>query len=211
MNFNEALIRIAAQLALDADQLTAYAAEDTIPGSHDAYQVPMPGRNPYGIPYTSDGKLLYALTRALRPDRVLESGTNYGGSAVHIASALKANGAGTLVTVDVADVTHGHIPADLLPYIELVVADIREWVGRAEATGFSLIHEDASHESDTVYAIYSHLRTLLPNGGVVLSHDTALGVSEYIHSGIVGAGFAVPPEYVYDESPCGFSVMRYVP
>lgn len=208
MNLNDALRAIGAYLDLDGDALIEYAAEDNEPGSHDA-RTPPPGRNPFGIPYTADGKFLYALVRALKPARVLESGTNEGGSAVHIAMALKANGGETLVTVDTRPDSGQHIPNGLLPYVQVIHTDICEYVQRPNARDFGFIHEDASHEVHTVRAVYEALPTLMHDGGVIVSHDTAFGVREAILTGIRNAGYDEPPTWEWDESPCGFSIMKY--
>lgn len=46
------------------------------------------------------GRMLYACVRAMRPETVFEFGTSYGFTAIHIAAALRDNGAGHLYTVD---------------------------------------------------------------------------------------------------------------
>lgn len=213
MNFRDALTQIAHQLDFDPDRLLAYADEDTLEGCLD--YPGMEGRSPYLIPYTYDGKFLYALVRALRPQWVLESGTLHGGSAAHIALALAANEQedewfGQLVTVDInpeADLVG--VPEHLLQFIIQVRGEnIIDWLGQYTGT-FDFIHEDASHEVDTVQAVYAALPKVLAPGGVIVSHDTNSGARQHIIDGIQAAGFSYPPDYVYDESPCGFSVMRY--
>ena len=54
------------------------------------------------LPHTSAGRgrVLYRHIRKNRPDNLLELGTARGGSAVFIAAALEANGAGHLTSVD---------------------------------------------------------------------------------------------------------------
>jgi predicted O-methyltransferase YrrM len=46
------------------------------------------------------GRLLYLLVRSRRPARVVEFGTSFGLSAIHIAAALRDNGFGHLVTTE---------------------------------------------------------------------------------------------------------------
>jgi predicted O-methyltransferase YrrM len=46
------------------------------------------------------GRLLYLLVRGRRPARVVEFGTSFGLSAIHIAGALRDNGFGYLVTTE---------------------------------------------------------------------------------------------------------------
>lgn len=53
------------------------------------------------IPVTPEaGRLLYALVRATRPATVVEFGMSFGISAVHLASAVRDNGAGRVVTTE---------------------------------------------------------------------------------------------------------------
>jgi len=46
------------------------------------------------------GRLVYLLVRAARPGMVAEFGTSMGVSAIHIAAALRDNGAGRLITAE---------------------------------------------------------------------------------------------------------------
>ncbi len=53
------------------------------------------------IPVTPEaGRLLYALVRATRPATVVEFGMSFGISAIHLASALRDNGSGRVVTTE---------------------------------------------------------------------------------------------------------------
>lgn len=46
------------------------------------------------------GEFMYAMTRILKPDRVLETGTHWGVGASYIGMALKENGQGQLDTIE---------------------------------------------------------------------------------------------------------------
>lgn len=208
MTFEDALRAIADQLDINPDELIAYAEEDTILGS-DQMGDPTGIKGADLIPYTNDGKLLYALIRALGARRVLESGLSRGGSTEHIAQALHMNGGDKVISVDIDPQAIYKHNLGLFPYIEIVHADIRQWTNETDETNFDFIHEDASHEQDTVEAIYRALPQLAPNGCVIVSHDTAFHVGEWIRNGQNAAGFFSIPEYIYEGSPCGFSVMRY--
>ncbi len=206
MNLYEVLEAVAQQIGLDCRKLCEFANMDAVPCSE--------GEDGRLIPYTDDGKFLYALVRALRPCNVLESGTNEGGSAVHIAMALRDNALRCpvrLVTVDIWEGSGRYIFAPLMPMIKVVHEDIREYVKHKDSGPFDFIHEDASHMGDTVHAVYSNLAKLLKPGGVIVSHDTATGVGPDVKRGIEAAGFKMPPTYQYDTSPCGWSVMKYQP
>jgi predicted O-methyltransferase YrrM len=55
------------------------------------------------IPVTPEaGRLLYALVRATRPTTVVEFGMSFGISAVHLASAVRDNGGGRVVTTELS-------------------------------------------------------------------------------------------------------------
>jgi predicted O-methyltransferase YrrM len=55
------------------------------------------------IPVTPEaGRLLYALVRATRPTTVVEFGMSFGISAVHLASAVRDNGVGRVVTTELS-------------------------------------------------------------------------------------------------------------
>jgi predicted O-methyltransferase YrrM len=56
------------------------------------------------IPVTPEaGRLLYALVRAARPATVVEFGMSFGISAIHLASAVRDNGAGRVVTTELSE------------------------------------------------------------------------------------------------------------
>jgi predicted O-methyltransferase YrrM len=49
------------------------------------------------------GRLLYALTRACRPQTVVEFGTSFGISTIHLAAAVTDNGSGRVVSTELSD------------------------------------------------------------------------------------------------------------
>jgi predicted O-methyltransferase YrrM len=55
------------------------------------------------LPVTPEaGRLLYALARATRPGTVVEFGMSLGISAIHLASAVRDNGSGRVVTTELS-------------------------------------------------------------------------------------------------------------
>jgi predicted O-methyltransferase YrrM len=55
------------------------------------------------IPISADaGKLLYALTRAIRPQTVVEFGTSFGISTIYLAAAVADNGTGHVYTTELS-------------------------------------------------------------------------------------------------------------
>jgi len=56
------------------------------------------------MPVSPDaGRLLYALVRACRPETVVEFGTSFGISAIHLAAAVIDNGTGRVVTTELSE------------------------------------------------------------------------------------------------------------
>ena len=68
------------------------------------------------------GRLLYALVRAMRPQVVVEFGMSHGFSTLHIAAALRDNGAGRLVTTEM------HSGKIALASSLLAEAELSQWV-----------------------------------------------------------------------------------
>ncbi|MGO4444373.1 O-methyltransferase [Mycobacterium sp. 2YAF39] len=57
----------------------------------------------YYLPVTADsGRLLYSLVRAARPATIVEFGMSLGISAIHLASAVRDNGSGRVVTTELS-------------------------------------------------------------------------------------------------------------
>ena len=214
MNLNDALALIATELNLDTDRLIQYAAEDDLPfRPTDESQVSI-----YSYPFENDGRLLYALVRELKPLRVLEVGCNHGGSAAHIALALRTNVSGLLWTVDISkSATISNVPIDLQNRVRLYnEMDAGLWMHPDHGIDtdviihapFDFIHEDSSHEPHVVHSVYHCLPQLIPKGGVILSHDVCTGVGDDVLGGIHAAGYPKPLVVCLDNSP-GFSVMKY--
>ena len=60
-------------------------------------------REDHYIPISPEsGNLLYALTRAIRPETVVEFGTSYGISTLYLAAAVTDNGTGHVITTELS-------------------------------------------------------------------------------------------------------------
>ena len=136
-----------------------------------------------------DRRAIYTMVRALKPTRVLEVGTHIGASTVHIAAALRANGApdSTIATVDIEDVNdpyrkpwigYGsrHSPAELVSSVGLgdrvnfITRPSLDYLSTSDEK-FDLIFLDGDHHADTVYQELPAAIRLLHPQGVVLLHD----------------------------------------
>ena len=116
--------------------------------------------------------LLYGLVRALRPERILEIGTGYGFSTLHLAQAIKENDRGRVWTVEVR--------ADRQ-------AEARRWVRAAKLEGLvtflasvptpeelptvDFLFLDAVHNAVAVSLYLSLVKPRLTANAVVVAHD----------------------------------------
>jgi methyltransferase family protein len=159
MNLNDALTQIATDAGLNADDLIRYAAEDNIGGRDTGQWSGM-------STFADEGKVLYALIRALRPAQVVEVGVASGGTSTHILSALAANDFGALWSVDIDANCGLNIPAHLVDRWTFVVGDALT-VDLPERADF--IFEDGEHGYDFTSRMLTRLKALNPR--MLVSHD----------------------------------------
>jgi predicted O-methyltransferase YrrM len=83
-----------AQGSVNFDRLANASAQERADALSDFY-----------LPVTPEsGRLLYTLVRASRPSTVVEFGMSLGISAIHLASAIRDNGSGRVVTTELSAV-----------------------------------------------------------------------------------------------------------
>lgn len=138
------------------------------------------------IDFTS-AEIIYALVRALRPDRVTETGVANGISSCYILAAMEANGRGRLVSVDCVPEgapnflpegkTAGWlVPDGLRPRWELVTGKTSEKLPpllERDAPLDIFIH-DSEHSYDNMLFEYSSAWPRLRQGGLLLTDDAGL-------------------------------------
>lgn len=140
-----------------------------------------------------DRRAIYYLVRALKPERILEIGTNVGASTIHITAATKRNMLENVATnyfvtsVDILDVNEGANPfwkrSDLPRSPRECVAELGMgnrtafvtessllFLGRCRQE-FDLIFLDGDHAAPTVYQEIHKALPCLRNGGSILLHD----------------------------------------
>ena|SRR3990167_1308753 len=193
---------IADHFDMSVTWLKRYAKEDTLLGFDEG--------NEQGISYGNEGRILYALTRVLKPERILEIGTYQGGSAAHLAAACKENGSGHVTTVDIAPNGGAGIPNDLREYITVQWMDANFYIPQVQEP-FDFIFDDGNHSEFQVHVIYQNLRRILKVGGYILSHDVTTGMAQYIREGMRKGGVNLNQVkiYVTDPSPCGLSMYKF--
>lgn len=208
MNLEQALTDIASTFGFDAQALLTYAYEDKETG-WDLGK----GDWPVGSLWAVEGRVLYALTRALKPRYVLEIGSLYGCSSTHILRAIVANGTGRLICVDsnVAGVlVASKVPDELRPHMEFVQADAATWIREAMLEdGFDMVFEDADHSVEVTRDVWAGASEKLSPGGVIVSHDAMhyiVGLA--VRQGIIDSGVEGYRFYKIEPSDCGLAVWR---
>jgi hypothetical protein len=168
MNLQDALRQIAATGNLNADELIAFAAEDTVGGRDTRHgqsvsegQTDWPGMSTFA----AEGQIIYALVRALRPEQIVEIGVDSGGTTTHILTALAANGTGKLYSVDINPGCGSAVPDHLKAPWTFVAGDGLT----ANLPPADFCFEDGSHELEFTRAMLTRLKALAPR--IILSHD----------------------------------------
>lgn len=171
MNLQQALQQIATDGGFDANELMTYALEDAI-GGRDTGQ--WPGMSTFA----AEGQILYALVRAMKPNRVIEIGVDSGGTSTHILTALERNGHGELYSIDIKAEVGAAVPQQLRDRWTIYVGDALT----APLPTAEFIFEDGPHTYDWTVSMFTRIKALNPK--VMLTHDM------YTHL-TYGAEFAV--------------------
>jgi predicted O-methyltransferase YrrM len=116
-----------------------------------------------------EAQLLYGLVRALQPAVVLEWGTGYGWSGLHLAAALERNQRGVLYTVEINPTRQEHAQR------HIAAAGLSHRVEfRAPpppGVGYDFVYLDAEHDVDGVRRYLTFVQEWLAPHGCVLVHD----------------------------------------
>lgn len=115
---------------------------------------------------------LYTLVRLVKPERAIETGTWLGRSAVAIGSAMRDNGLGKLVSLEVdpeaANCALTEIEtAGLCDWVEVVVEQSLTFESPCELE-FALLDSDIGVRADE----FRHFYEKLAPGAIVIFHDT---------------------------------------
>lgn len=203
MNLTDTLFVIENFLGIETDSLLPFAKSDNIGGYH-----PDPSQRQWGSGaiWDVEGRVLYALIRSLKPVNVVEIGSGTGCSTNHIASALKANGEGHVVTLDRGNTPH--IADDLQSYVTVLPGDAFAFLESLPDNSMDFILEDADHSEEMCYRVGEIAKRKLAPGGVLVAHDAAHPTV----GGDVTAGFRRAGVngrvYLTEPSDCGWLVWR---
>ena len=160
VSFEEGIQKICKYLDLDLERFADYCNEDEIGGYPEAWEI--------GSIWEVEGKVLYALTRYLRPSRVVEFGTRYGCSTAHFCKALTKNRKGKIVTVD----TLGNMLAG--KHSKRVESVSSEGIAYAQQNTkeIDLVFEDGPHSTEFTREVLQTCLPYLNPGGLFVVHDT---------------------------------------
>lgn len=216
MNLSEAFERAADLLGLDKQALNEYAAEDEIGG----WPVSRPPHVdwPGGSIWAEEGKFLYAITRALQPEMMLECGTKWGCSTTHFLAALKANKSGTLTSVDKgvdpdigAEGYGSMVPKTLRKKWTLHHPMSAQDFIQSDGSPFDFAYEDTIHQFDETAEILALLKAR-DTIKVIISHDICHPWVGYdmrsAWSAVFGAQDVDWHAFCIEPSDCGLAVWR---
>jgi hypothetical protein len=202
MTLREFFELICPQLGLDVDDCLAYADEDVIGGFNmDVNE----RRWPTGSLWEVEGKVLYALVRAMKPRNVLEIGTWVGCSATHILEALAVNGKGKLTSIDVNGGAGSQIPLSLRKKWSLLEGQAQDVISNNALPHVDLVYEDGPHDLAGTQAILEAVRdNLTPK--LVISHDGMhFLVGNEIRTAYYNTFGENPQGAIIEPSDCGFA------
>jgi len=162
------------------DRLFATAEQDTFPSGVSLDSSPQQRADLLESVYMpispQAGDLIYALVRATRPQTVVEYGTSYGISTLHLAAAVADNGGGhvygsEMSATKIAAAEANLTEAGLADHVTILRGDARETLaGVPGPVGFVLL--DGWKELSL--AVLGTLEHVLTPGALVLADDTEL-------------------------------------
>ncbi len=163
MNFDSALVTLSTYLGLDAVLLADYAEQDPHGGRDTGWSVASMTRN--------EGRILYALTRAMQPDTIIEIGTEQGCSTTHFLQAITDNPGGQVISIDPGANIGVGIPPALQDHWQYRLSDgvtelhkIETYTGQRQ-----FILEDSLHSYEHTRAILDAALALDPQ--LLICHD----------------------------------------
>lgn len=130
------------------------------------------------MPITPDvGRLLYVLARSRRASTIVEFGTSYGISGIHLAAALRDAGHGRLITTELDAVKAERArknfrAAGLADLIDIRVGDAFETLKTGLDDGIDLVLLDGW--KPLYLAMLKLLEPRLPPGAVIVADDLAI-------------------------------------
>jgi hypothetical protein len=150
-----------------------------------------------GSLFASEGERLYDLIRQHKPRKVIEVGTRYGCSTVHIATALKHNGFGVVHAYDTEDI-HKPFPKDLKRYIRFHHMSYFEEPNKV----CDMLYEDGAHTPGFTSKVLSET-----TAKIVAVHDfNHWDCKETVQEESMGVLGRPTEIFQHEESDCGLGI-----
>lgn len=177
------LHRMFAEADAQMPMLGEMFGKGTVPAESDAQQR-ADALSEFYLPVTPEaGRLLYTLARASRPTTVVEFGMSLGISAIHLASAVRDNGEGRVVTTElsskkVAVATRNFADAGLDDVITVLHGDALETLAAVDGpVQFVLL----DGWKDLYVQVLALLEPRLAPGALVVADNTSMpGLQPYL-------------------------------
>lgn len=207
MDLNTALRQIAETYDLKADDLIAYAAEDTIGGYHAD---PNQSKWHIGSVWGVDGQVIYALIRATKPRFLLNLGVLYGCSLTHTMAAVRKNMDENPRYRAVVTGVDLNTPAFLPDGAEFLGMNALEYIETAMPENkVDFLFEDFMHGIDSVRRVWQAFHAKARKNAFIISHDaTHYLAGKDVRLGIVASGVLDPLILAIEPSDCGLAVWR---
>ncbi|AFE06630.1 O-methyltransferase family protein [Corallococcus coralloides DSM 2259] len=154
------------------------------------------------------GRLLYALARARRARTVVEFGTSFGISTVHLAAALRDNGGGKLITTEYeASKVHRakeHLAkAGLVDLVEFRVGDALETLRADVPDGIDLVLLDGA--KPLYLPLLRMLEPKLGPGAILVADNVKMSPEFAAHLSRPEHGYVTIP-LPWEDDDCLFAV-----
>lgn len=119
---------------------------------------------------------LYGIVRMTKPERVLEIGTFEGDTAIAIGKALRENGVGNLITLDIKDFDQeaNVKEAGLDKYVKCIKEKPDEFLAQLSDNSFDMAFIDDGHSYDDCSRDLRNCHRLVKRFGYILGHDVLM-------------------------------------
>jgi predicted O-methyltransferase YrrM len=130
------------------------------------------------------GRLLYLMAKAIRASTIVEFGTSFGISTIYLASALRDNGGGNLITCELeatkSQRAEAHLAeADLSDLVEFRIGDALEILNEGLTAPVDLLLLDGA--KPLYFSVLKLIEPFLRPGALVIADNinTRMKVSEF--------------------------------
>jgi predicted O-methyltransferase YrrM len=164
--------------------------------------------------HPEEAMILYALTRALTPALVLETGTFRGYSTTEIARALRANGTGHMLTVDIDLHAGDLVPEtlqDLVSFHRGTNSHALACALERDATEIDMFFHDSLHTYMNALGELIWFAPCFKPGTVIVCHDAKMdfmpefGVGRAVRE--IAEALSLPFRIL--DTTCGLAILRW--